>query len=602
MQNWIKGLETFTAFVLTRPFPGIIVPMRNRDVAEMFAKIADMLSIRGDQIHRVLAYQRAAESINALGRDINQVYADGQLTNIPGIGKTLASKIEEMLTTDQLEFYERLSQEIPPSLVDLLRVEGLGPKRVKQIYDTLGVTTIEELTAVAREGKLRELPRMGAKSEAKIVAAIEALTRHGDDRTPLGIAWPIAQEIVAELKKVPGVTKTAVAGSLRRMKESIGDIDLLVAADEHDPIMERFCSLDNVESVAARGNTKSRIVLLNGLGVDLRVLPAERWGTLLSYFTGSKDHNVRLRELALKQELSLNEHAFTPMDGGEEILCATEEDVYQTLNLPYIQPTLRQDRGEIEAVLNDRLPAAVQLSDIIADLHVHTTWSDGKMSVLEMARAAQTRGLRYIVITDHSYSLGIANGLSIERLQEQAHEVRAADEKMGSDFRVWHGTEMEIKADGALDYPDEVLAELDFVIASLHTSLSQPRERVTDRLLNAIWNPHVDMIAHPTGRLLPDRVGADLDMDMILESAAASDTILEINANPQRLDLRDNHVRRAVELGVKLAVNTDAHDTSQFDLLHYGVATAQRGWATSVNVVNTWPIEKFLNYLVEKRE
>jgi DNA polymerase (family 10) len=560
-----------------------------------------MLAIRGDQIHRVLAYRRAAESLEALGRDINQVYAEGTLTDIPAIGDTLAAKIEEMLTTGRLEFYDKLSQDVPPTLVEMLRVEGLGPKRVKQIYDTLDIETLEQLTLAAREGKLRDLPGMGAKSEAKITAAIEALSRHGDGRTPLGVAWPIAHSILAELAQLPGVTRADVGGSLRRMCDTIGDVDLLVAAEDAEAVMQHFRALEHVESISAAGPTKSRVVLHNGLGVDLRVLPGERWGTLLSYFTGSKAHNVRLRELALKQGLSLNEHAFTPENGDPEIRCAEEEAVYRTLGLPYIIPTLREDRGEIEAAQRGRLPAVVQLADIKMDLHMHTTWSDGKLSVLEMARAAQAGGMRACAITDHSVSLGIANGLSIERLLEQAAEVRAADEAMGSDFRVLHGTEMEIRADGTLDFPDDVLEALDFVIASLHTSLNQPREQVTQRMLNAIQNPHVDMIAHPTGRLLPDRAGADLDMDAILAAAAQTGTILEINAHWQRLDLRDIHVRRAVELGVRLAINTDAHRVSDFDHRFYGVATAQRGWATPADIVNTWPLEQFLALVAGKQ-
>ncbi len=575
--------------------------MRNREIADTFATVADMLAIRGDQIHRVLAYRRAAESISDLGRDIHQVYEAGALTEIPGIGKTLADKIEEMLTTGKLEFFERLAQEVPPTLVEMLRVEGLGPKRVKQIYDSLGITTLDELTAAAQTGKLRDLPGLGAKSEAKLVAAIEALSRHGDGRTPLGDAWPLAREILAVLAQLPGVSQTAVGGSLRRMRETIGDIDLLVAAAESAHIMDTFVKLPQVESISGHGPTKSSVVLLNGVQVDLRVLPAERWGTLLSYFTGSKNHNVRLRELALKQGLSLNEHAFTPEDGRPEILCPTEEDVYATLGLPYILPTLREDTGEIEAAQNGRLPQVVQLADIISDLHMHTTWSDGKLSVMEMAQIAKAQGLRYIVITDHSVSLGIANGLSVERLHAQAAEVRAADEALGPDFRVLHGTEMEIKADGSLDYPDEVLAELDFVIASLHTSLSQPREQVMARLLNALRNPHVDMIAHPTGRLLPDRAGADLDMDVVLETAVSTRTILEINANPERLDLRDSHVRRAIALGAKIAINTDAHHPDQFAFRHFGVAVAQRGWATAESIVNTWPVEQFLAFVQREK-
>ena len=571
--------------------------MKNREIVDIFNNVADMLAIRGDQIHRVLAYRKAAESIEALGRDINIVYAEGKLTDIPGIGETLAAKIEEMLTTGHLEFYDKLAREIPPSLVEMLRVEGLGPKRVKQIHEELKVETLEQLTAVAREGKLRDLPGMGAKSEAKLLAAIEALSRHGDARVLLGVAWPIAQQMLAELSQVPGVVQAAVGGSLRRMRDTIGDIDLLVAADSPDAIMDRFAALDNVESVAGRGPTKTNVVLLNGLGVDLRVLPVVRWGTLLNYFTGSKAHNVKLRELALKRGYSLNEHAFTPLAGGPEILCATEEAVYEQLGLAYISPRLREDHGEIEAAAAGNLPHLVTTEDLLSDLHMHTTWSDGTLSILDMARAARDRGLKAVVITDHSYSLGIANGLSIERLREQALEVRAADRELGPDIRVLHGTEMEIRADGSLDFPDEVLAELDVVIASLHTALGQPKEQITQRLLGAIRNPHVDIIGHPTGRLLPDRAGADLDMDAVFAAAAETGTILEINANPARLDLRDIHVRLAVERGVKLAINTDAHRAEDLSLAHYGVATAQRGWATAAHIVNTWPVEDLIQYV-----
>jgi DNA polymerase (family 10) len=427
--------------------------------------------------------------------------------------------------------------------------------------------------------------------------AIEALSRHGDARVSIGIAWPIARQMLAELSQVPGVYQAAVGGSLRRMRETIGDIDLLVAADSPNAVMDRFAALDNVESVVGRGPTKTNVILLNGLGVDLRVLPAERWGTLLNYFTGSKDHNVKLREMALKKGLSLNEHAFTPLNGDPEILCATEEEVYRTLGLAYIPPRLREDRGEIEAAANGKLPILVEEADIRSDLHMHTTWSDGQLSILEMARAAKANGLNYIVITDHSVSLGIANGLSIERLQQQKVEIRAANKALGPEFRVLHGTEMEIRADGSMDFPDDVLADLDFVIASLHTSLGQPKEQVTNRVLSAINNPHVDMIAHPTGRLFPDRAGADLDIDAVIAAAAATGTILEVNANPARLDLRDVHARQALEKGVKIAINTDAHSPGEFELRQYGVATAQRGWATAADVVNTWPLEQLLGYV-----
>ncbi|MGW8319840.1 MAG: helix-hairpin-helix domain-containing protein, partial [Candidatus Promineifilaceae bacterium] len=460
--------------------------MNNREIAQTFERVADMLAIRGDQIHRILAYRRAAENIRELGRDLHLIDEEGGLTDIPGIGATLAAKIEEMLVTDRLEFYERLAEEIPPSLVEMLRVEGLGPKRVKQIYDSLGITTLDELTEAARQGELRSLPGLGAKSEAKIVANIEALARHGDDRFPLAIAWPVAHEILSELQRLPQVQRGAVAGSLRRMRETTGDIDLLVASDDWEPIMTAFRELKIVETVLGSGSTKTSVLLLNGLQADLRVLPAERWGTLLSYFTGSKDHNVRLRELALKRGLSLNEHAFTPQNGGPEILCATEQEVYSVLGMPSIPPTLREDRGEIEAALAGTLPQLIQEGDVLADLHMHTTSSDGRQNAREMAEGARERGLRYVAITDHSASLGIANGLSVDRLRQQAAEIAELNDQLGDDFRLLHGSEVEIKADGSLDYSDEVLAELDFVIASLHVGLSQPRETVTRRLVSAI--------------------------------------------------------------------------------------------------------------------
>ena len=571
--------------------------MKNRDIADIFEKTSHLLEIRGDNIHRVLSYRRAAENILAHGRELADMREAGEdLTSISGIGQTLADKINELLDTGQLEFYQRLTAEMPASLLDMMRVDGFGPKRIKLVYEKLGITTLDELEQAAKNGNLRDLPRMGAKSEEKILHNIQALKQFGDDRYPLGDALPLAKQILQTLSALPQVKNTAVGGSARRYSETVGDLDLLVAAEEADAevVMEAFCTHPLAEEVALRGPTKSRIILPNGLGADLRVLPPQNWGTLLSYFTGSKAHNVRLRELAQKQGLSLNEYAFTNTATDEKIICATEEQVYQTLGLPYIVPQLRQDLGEIEAAQNGNLPVLIQRSDIVADLHMHTTWSDGKLSVLEMAREAKRRGYQYIAITDHSQSLTIANGLTVEQLRQQAKEIAAANDELGPDFRILHGTEMEIKADGTLDFPDDVLAELDWVIAALHVSLTQPRVQVMERIMTALHNPHVDMIAHPTGRLLPKRPGADLDMEEVLNTAVATNTILEINANPRRLDLKDSYVRRALELGVKLAINCDAHRASHFDLLHYGIGTAQRGWATAAQVVNTWPLEKLI--------
>ncbi len=573
----------------------------------MFDQVADMLAIRGDNVHRIAAYRRAAESIRGLSRDINTIAAEGGLTSIGGIGDTLAEKIVEMIESGRLAFFENLAEEIPPALVGLLRVEGLGPKRIKTVYEQLGITTLEELKVAAESGKLSTLSGFGARTEKNILKGLAALERHGDERTILGIAWPIAQEMLAEIRELPGVLRAEVGGSLRRFRETIGDLDMLAAAEDSKAVMEGFVALPQVEAVIVRGPSKTTVQLHNGMQVDLRVLPPERWGTALVYFTGSKEHNIRLREMALDKNLSLNEHAFRPMVDGRpvsegEISCATEEEVYAVLDLPYIAPRLREDRGEIEAARRGQLPTPIVLDDIAGDLHMHSNWSDGRLPILEMARAARERGRRYIAITDHSVSLGIANGLSVERVLAQAEEVRAAREAMGDDFFVLHGTEMEIRADGALDFPDELLAQLDFVIASLHTGLSQSREQVTARALSAIRNPHVDMLAHPTGRLLPERAGADLDIEVVLDAARETGTVLEINANPRRLDLRDTHARRAIEKGVLLAINTDAHRASELDLMHFGVGVAQRAWVGADVVVNTWPLERLRSYLARNNQ
>ena len=578
--------------------------MNNREIADLFTQMADLMSIRGDNFHRTLAYRKGADTITGLDRSIAEMVTAGEnLTKLPSIGKTLAAKIKELVTTGELAAYKKLTKEMPPALVDLLRVEGLGPKRVGQIYKQLGVVTLEELKQAAADGKLEDLPKMGKKSAEKILHNVTALLNRGDERTPIGIAYPLAHTILNELKTLDGVIKAEIGGSLRRSRETIGDIDLLVGiADGTDPmpIMDHFVNRFNVETIEGHGNTKSSVILDSGMKVDLRVLPIQYWGTLLSYFTGSQAHNVKLRELARKQGLSLNEYSFTSDDGGDDIICATEEEVYTTLNLPYIAPQLRENRGEIEAAQKGKLPELIQQSDIISDLHMHSTWSDGKFSILDMARESIRRGLQYIAITDHSYSLGIANGLTPERLWQQRIEVDAANAQLedeGHTFHIFHGTEMEIRADGTLDFDDDVLAQLDFVIASLHTGLRQPRAKVMDRIMAAIDNRYVHMIGHPTGRLLGKRDGADLDMGAVIMAASSSRTILEINAHPTRLDLNAANARRAGAMGVKIAINCDAHHTDHFDLLHYGVANAQRAWLKPRSVINTWPIEKFKRFI-----
>jgi DNA polymerase (family 10) len=381
------------------------------------------------------------------------------------------------------------------------------------------------------------------------------------------------------------------------MRSTVGDIDILVAAKHSQPVMEAFAGLPNVARVLSKGETKSSVEFGDGVRAQVWVHPPERFGTALQYATGSKDHNVQLRTLALEKGLSLSEHALTRTDGGGEILCATETEVYRALGLPWIPPELREARGEVEAAREGKLPKLIEVKDIIADLHVHTTWTDGRLSILEMAEAAARRGLKVIAITDHSAGLGVTGGLDMARHQKQTEEIRAAQAKLGNRILLLHGSEVEIKADGALDYPDEFLAELDVVIASLHVSLRQPREKVMQRVLRALRNPHVDILGHPTGRLIPDREGADLDMEAVFAAAAENGVALEINAHPARLDLDDANARRARELGVPICIDTDAHSEADFDMLFYGVAIARRAWLTREDVINAWPVEKILAWL-----
>lgn len=574
--------------------------LTNREIAEIFANIADMLQIKGESVHRYLAYQRAAETIRDLPRDLHAIAAEGTLTDLPNIGKTLAEKIEEMLNTGGLTFYDKLAAEIPPGLVAIMRVNGVGPKKARLFWEQLNITTVPQLETAARAGKLRDLPGMGAKSEQKIIEGIESLARRST-RTSLGTALPLAQAILTELLAIPGVVEGAIAGSIRRGRPTIGDVDILIASADAAPVMNKFVAMPNVARVLGHGPTKSSVELLNGLQIDVRVLEKARWGTALSYFTGSQAHNIRMRELALKRGYSLNEHAFSPVDeageiiaDADKILCDTEEAVYAQVGLPWIPPELREDDGEFDAAGRGQLPDLITIEAILGDLHMHTTWSDGTHSVREMAEAARDRGRAYIVITDHSRNLGIANGLSIERLLAQQEEVRRVDAEMGPDFRVFHGTEMDINADGSLDYPDDILAQLDFVIASLHQSLRQDRDQTTRRLLNAIANPHVDMIGHPRAQYIGTRDPVAADMDAVFAAAREHGTVLEINANPMRLDLDAQHARRATALGIPLAINTDAHTPAHMDLLPYGILTARRGWVETRHVINTWPVEQFI--------
>lgn len=574
--------------------------MNNRQLADTFTLIANLLEIKGEIIYKTLAYRKASESLLGLGREASEFWKEGKLEEIPGVGKAIAEKIDELLSTNKLEFLEKLKKEVPAELAGWLQVPGLGPKKIALIWKTLNITSLSQLETAAKGGQLRDLPGMGAKSETAILDGLASLARRSG-RIPLGRAYPLAQEIIGVLKDVKGVTAAEPAGSLRRMRSTVGDLDILVAAKDSSAVMEAFVNLKGVSRVLGRGETKASIEFTDGVRAQLWVHPPERFGTALQYATGSKDHNVKLRQIALDKGLSLSEHALTKVKGGGEILCATEEKVYETLGVQWVPPELREDRGEVEAAKAGKLPKLIQVKDIKSNLHMHSTFSDGALSILDMANAAIKRGLKTIVFTDHSVGLGVANGLSMERHKEQAAEIKKVQKQVGDKILILHGTEVEIKADGSLDYPDDFLASLDLVVASLHSSLRQPREKITERLLKVVKNPHVDIIGHPTGReLMPEREGADLDMEAILQAAAESGVAVEINAHPSRLDLDDPFARRARELGVLVSINTDAHSEGDYDMLHYGVAIARRAWLEPKHVINTWTQKKLLDWLKKR--
>ena len=570
--------------------------MNNAEVAQVFEDIADLLEIKGEKVFKVIAYRRGAEAIKTQGRDINAIWKEGALEDIPGVGKAISEKTDELLRTGKLKYYENLKSEIPIGLLDMLKVGDVGPKKAARFWKELDITSVQELEAAAKQGELQNLSGMGAKSEARILESIEALKRRQTGRMSIGVALPIAEQLLKELRQHPKVTAAEAAGSLRRRRETVGDLDLLVSTDHPEQVMQAFVELPMVGRVRSKGEVKTSVELIDGVRVQVWTHPSERFGTALQYATGSKDHNVRLRELALSMGFSLSDQAFK-LEDGREVTVANELEVYEKLGLPWIAPELREDRGEVQAAQNGELPKLIEVKNLKGELHAHTTWSDGKNSIEEMAQAAMKAGGKYLAITDHSQSLGVANGLTLKRVEQQRKEISKVRKGLNKDFTLFHGTEMEILADGSLDYPDEILAKFDLVIASLHTSLRQPREQVTARMMNAIKNPHVDIIAHPSGRLIGKREPADLDMDQILEAALEYGVILEINSNPERLDLTDIYARRAAEMGIPLAINTDAHRPEHLAFRGFGVGVARRAWVTSKQVVNCWTAARMQKWL-----
>lgn len=573
--------------------------MTNPDVAAILERIGDLLEIKGESKFKVIAYRKAAESVRGLGRELVAIHREGALDGIPGFGAAIVAKVAELLDTGSLGYYTRLAEEIPPTLAELLQVPDMGPKKVKLVWEALGVTDLAGLESAAKAGRLRDLPGMGERSEARILSGLQARSTRSD-RLPLGAALPIAEAIAADLRALPGVVAVESAGSLRRRRETVGDLDLLAAADDAAPVIQAFVNRPDVSRVLGQGPVKASVELVSGLRAQLWVHPPAHFGSALLYATGSKDHNVALREFALSQGFSLSEHGLKRVADGDEQRFATEADLYAALGLPFIAPELREDRGEIAAARAGHLPRLVELPSIVSALHNHSDWSDGKASILAMAEAAVARGLQVLAITDHSGGLGITQGPKEADLPRQREAIREAQSRLGDRIRLLHGSEVEIRADGSLDFSDAALAELDLVVAGLHVSLRQDREQVTARMLAAIRNPHVDIIAHPTGRMIPDRPGADLDLDAVLAAAAESGVALEINANPKRLDLSDVLARRALEAGCLISINTDAHRPEHFDYLHYGVAVARRAWAEPDRIINCWAPERLLAWLADR--
>src|SRR3990170_1280005 len=555
--------------------------MRNLALARIFSEIADMLEIKEASIFRISAYRRAARAMESLTEDVAEVAARDDLEEIPGVGTSTAEKIEEYLESGKITYYEELRASLPAGITTLMSVPEVGPKTAVLLYEKLGVTTIDELERAARQGLVRTLPRMGAKTEENILNGIE-LIRRTKERLPLGQVLPHATEIEDALRALKEVKAISLAGSIRRMKETIGDIDILVTSSRPARVMDVFTTLPQVQRVL-------------GIQADVRVVKPESFGAPLQYFTGSKEHNVRLREKGVRRGLKINEYGVFRVKDEKRVAGRTEEEVYAALDLPWIPPEIREGQGEVELAEKGKLPRLVELPDIRGDLQMHTRWSDGSDSAEAMARAAKERGYEYIAITDHSQSLKFVGGVTVEELREHAKLVKQVGDKVG--IAILMGTECEVHPDGSLEYPDEVLKELDIVLAAVHTRFRMSEAEMTKRMIKAMENPHVDLVAHPTGRLLGQRESYSVNVERLVEAARRTGTVLEINAGPQRLDLRDTQARMAQERGVKLAINTDAHTRYQLRYMEFGVGTARRGWVEKKNVINTLPLNDLRAFL-----
>ncbi len=574
--------------------------MVNKELSRIFNEIADLMEIKGEDAFRINTYRRVARVFKDTGDDIADMSATGKLTDLPGVGKGTASRVRQFIKEGRIDVREGLLAEIPQGLPALLSVPGLGPKKIALMWRGAGVESLDDLRRAIDKGTLVGLPGMGAKSVEKIRQGIDFLER-STGRTPIGLALPVAQRIADVIAKRADVKKVAPTGSIRRGSETVGDVDLLCDSQAGEEVVKAFTSLPEVRQVLASGPTKGSVLVAlpneGQLQVDLRVVPSASFGSALQYFTGSKDHNVRLRERAIKRKLKLNEYGL--FDGDKQVAGRTEAQVYKKLGLPLIPPELREDRGEIDAA--DHLPRLIELSDLRGDLHLHTPASDGHDSIEALAEAGKKLGYQYIAISDHSRSQTIANGLSSDRMARHIQDIRAVARRVRG-IEILVSAEVDILGDGSLDYPDELLAECDLVTASIHSGLGQSRARVTHRTIAAMHSPHVNVIGHPTGRLIGRREAMDLDMSAVIREAVETYTALEVNASWQRLDLCDVHLRQAIEAGARVVITTDAHSAAQMvEMMPYGVGTARRGWATPASILNAQPLHELREFIAASR-
>ena len=572
--------------------------MKNKELADLFEKMADILEFKGENPFKISAYRKASRIIGDLTQDIEEIAEQGELKNIPGIGEGMAQKVVEYLKTGKISRFEEVKKGVPDELIAIMDIPGMGPKTLALIHKERGINNLSQLEKAVEDSSLTDLPGMGEKKIENIKRGIQLL-KQSKGRMNLGVAFPVAKRIVETLRQKTGSKKIEWAGSLRRMKENIGDIDILATGLDKEKIIQAFIHLPEVKEVLASGETKASVIVERGTQIDLRVVEEDSYGAALQYFTGSKGHNIHLRGIAKAKGIKINEYGV--FKGKKKIGGKEEKDVYRSLGMDWIEPELREDRGEIEAAQNGRLPKLVQESEIKGDLHVHSKWSDGTSSIEEIARAAQKRGYRYVAICDHSKSLKIAHGLDESRLMKQIEEIDRVNEELEG-FQILKGTEVDILADGKIDLPEKILEKLDIAVAAIHSGFKQDRGKMTKRIIRALENPYIHILAHPSGRLLGARDPYEVEIEEVMEAAKKYGKALEINAYFERLDLDDIHCRKAKEMGIRVAIGTDSHHLDQMWMISLGVAVARRGWLEPKDVLNTLSLKEILKWCHQTRD